>query len=1099
MVDTFSEEFSRLNEEQKKAVQSIEGPVLVIAGPGSGKTQILSMRVGQILRETDTSPSGILCLTFTESAAVNMRERLESLIGREAYRVAIHTFHNFGTDIIQNHPEFFFGSATFSPADDLKRIEILEHVLDELTHDDPLRAIHPVEGYVYLSDIQYAIGYLKNAGVRPEEFIAILEYNKKALLRLNAILSDVFCERLTKSSLEGIRDAIEKIHEIDTSEFPSKFFHPLEDIVVSSLKRSYDKMDNVMTPLSEWKKKWLTKDENGKHVLKDTLRMDRLISLSGIYKKYQQKMYEAGFYDFDDMLLDAIQALEENPILKYELQERFQYILIDEFQDTNDAQMRIIHLLSDNAVNEGRPNVMAVGDDDQAIYRFQGADVSNILDFKNTFRDPEIIFLTKNYRSTQNILDIARSVIVQGEERLENLLPEMEKVLVASNADMKAGDIVGKVFPTDAHEKTWVAQEIRRLIDSGENPSDIAIISRKHKHLETLVPYLKDKDIPLSYERSQNVFREPHIQQLIIMARFVDSLLDKTREDADEYLPEILAFPFWRIDRKRIWEVSVRASKENRLWLDVMEEYKELKPIAHFFMECGAEAKHRPLEYILDVLVGSHVPLVQEDENDEDAVVHQSPFKSYYFSEDRFTHEKSSYLSFLSSLRVFMRALREYRSGEILKVHDLIEFVDLHEKNNLVLTDQNQFTNADKSVQLLTAHKAKGLEFGTVFILSCQNSIWAGRGRPKKLSMPVNMPIEPPSDSYDDKLRLFYVALTRAKKHLYLTRYEQDDLGKESSGLEFLVGNEILKIDEPEDTIEPQLHDVLTSSWFTFHSPEFSGDEKILLGTLLTNYQMSVTHLNNFLDIVHGGPQKFLEHNLLRFPQAKSVSAAYGSAIHRTFELIYGYLKRNANMPGEEVVLGWFESELYKQRLSSSDFRFKVEEGKSMLTKFLSEKTDSFNPDHLSEVNFKNQGVVVDGAHLSGKIDKIVNDGGMVAVCDYKTGKAFDSWEHVRIDQKPKVRAYERQLLFYKLLMNESRDYCNLNVVKGVLEFVHPKNGRLIDLELEFKDEDVDRLRKLIKAVHTKIMNIDFPDIGKYTNDMKGILMFEDDLINETI
>ncbi|MCK5590929.1 MAG: UvrD-helicase domain-containing protein, partial [Candidatus Pacebacteria bacterium] len=391
MEDTvFKERYKKLNKSQKKAVDTIDGPVLVVAGPGSGKTEILSLRVANILRETDIAPSNILCMTFTDSASNNMRERLAEIIGREAYRVAIHTFHSFGVEVIDKNPEFFYSGANFIPADDLAQLEIVETILTDLDHNNPLRSIHPEQGFVYAGSLVQAIGNLKKAGLTPEEFKAILDHNKEEIEFANPLLAEVFDERLSKSSFEKIVRLIQKLQTYKSKPFPVSHLTPWLPNVAYSLKRALEEAERQekATALSRWKTKNTKKDDDGKRVHRDHINLEKMYALAFVYEKYKAEMYARGYYDFDDMLLEAIQAIQKNNRLRYDLQEQFQYVLVDEFQDTNDAQVRLLRLITDAEVHEGRPNVMAVGDDDQAVYKFQGAEISNILDFKGAYRDP---------------------------------------------------------------------------------------------------------------------------------------------------------------------------------------------------------------------------------------------------------------------------------------------------------------------------------------------------------------------------------------------------------------------------------------------------------------------------------------------------------------------------------------------------------------------------------------------------------------------------------------------------------------------------------------------------------------------------------------
>lgn len=1110
MKKDFEEAYAKLNPAQKAAVDTIDGPVMVVAGPGSGKTEILSLRVANILRRTDMSPGNILCLTFTDSAAVNMRRRLTALMGNTAYRVAISTFHSFGTDIIHSFPEHFFGGAALSPSDSLASIKILENIFSELPHSDPLSSLY--EGtFAYLSDAQNAISHLKKGGLSPLEFRAVLDQNRSVFEYINPALMRVFAERISKKSFEKARGLAKTLRDF-SSEEAAPLVRPLNIVAAESLERALESSEEIdkTTPLSEWKKEWTEKSDDGACVLKGTNALPKLFSLASVYEKYQSGMRSAGYYDFDDMILDVIHSLEENPSLRYELQERYQYILVDEFQDTNDGQMRLVRLLTDAPVHEGRPNIMVVGDDDQAIYKFQGAEISNILSFRGMFRDVALITMTENYRSTQSVLDLARRIILKGEERLENKIPEIVKELSAGNTSLSNGEIARKNFPTRTHEFRFVASEIRRLLSSGVSGKDIAVIGRKHKNLETLIPFFSSLHIPVSYERRQNVFEEPHVRELILLSRFIVSLVRKNKEEADEFLPEILSFPFWGISRKTIWEISIEAERSHskrRRWLDVMLASTDdrVRALAEFFLELAERSHNETLEEVLDEMMGSEFvsTAFSEDEDieiqsaakPEAARKFQSPFKEYYFSRENFEKNKSQFLTFLSSLRVFVGALREYKQGALLRVSDLVEFVDLHEKNNIRVSDTSPFVSGNDAVTLLSAHKAKGLEFDTVFVLSCQDDVWAGRGMPSKLPFPKNLLLAPAGDTLDDKLRLFYVALTRAKRHLYLTSYDMSENGKESLPLQFLVDVDTAA-ERGEMTEENSNETVLSDAWKAVLAPPFIADEEALLRSLLDEYQMSVTHLNNFLDVTRGGPETFLEHNLLRFPQAKSPASGYGSAMHGTIEKIYTYLRRTGAMPSIDEIFSWFEEELLRERLSVRDHRHFLKQGRDALSVYLKIRGSTFDPAHKIETNFKNQGVVIGEARITGKIDKMIPQNNEMRVVDFKTGKTFDSWESPRADEKVKLYKYRRQLIFYKLLVENSRDYHGYSVNEGALEFLEPdKKGEIRDLFLEITSEEKEYTKRLIEAVYKKIIALDFPDTRGYAKDLEGVKRFEERLL----
>jgi len=1105
----FKKRYRKLNHQQKQAVDNIEGPMLVVAGPGSGKTELLSLRVANILRKADIYPQNILCLTFTDSAAFNMRDRLRGLIGDDAYRVAIHTFHSFGVEIMEQHRELFYEGAIFNSVDELTQTAIIEDILKNLSHDNPLSKTHPEYGYIFSKSVKDSIQHLKKAGLTPKEFLVILNHNKKAIKFLNPLVEKAFGTRITKKTINRADEVLSEIKAKSIKNFPVSNMEPLLNVVERSLERAIDKSasSGKTSPLTQWKKSWTKKTNKGKRVLQDSCYIDKMEALADVYKKYRQTMFKKGYYDFDDMILEVIKTIEQNKSLQYELQEQYFYILVDEFQDTNDAQTRLLHLLTDNPVNEGRPNIMAVGDDDQAIYKFQGAEISNIIKFKNHYRSPDIISLVKNYRSQQDILDVARHVITKGEERLEKIIPELNKALIAAKEDIQEGDIHSKEFSDPNHQYLWITKEIKRLIKKGKQPEEIAVIARTHKELEKMASFLSKESISVSYERQKDVLKEPHIMQLVKIARFINTLLNKSTDEADYLLPDILSFSFWNISRKDLWKLSANAHQQRKNWIDCMLESDNnyFNKMAEFFLSLSQKAKYQPVEKILDDIIGTKIP------NSQIAQEITSPFKDYYFGKQKFQQNPGKYLSFLSSLRAFIYALREYKKGAFLKTEDLIEFVDIHLDNNLPLLDKNPFVTGEEAVHLTTAHGAKGLEFDTVFVMSCQDEVWAKNKGREILPFPSNLPISPAGDTRDDQLRLFYVAISRAKSNLYLTSFRLKENGRESTRLHFLSKNNQPKLSPDKVSKKEIVNNSGNAEQATtavnnflerviFNRPPFAKNEEVLLKKLLENYQLNVTHFNNFLNVADGGPQKFLEDNLLRFPQPKSAPLSYGSAMHYTMEQIYKYLKNTQNPPIQSKVTKWFEKFLRDERLGPKEFKHFFERGKDALKVFYSNRKDSFDSSHIVEFSFKNQGVVVDEVPLGGKIDKIVKKGDKeIQVHDFKTGRYTKDWKGKTKHDKIKLWKYKNQLIFYKVLIERSRRFSseNYKVKRGVLEFLEPTEDKeIIVLPLEIKDKQVEDLKQLIRKVYQKIINLDFPNTNDYREDIKGIEQFQKDLLD---
>ncbi len=1071
----FKERYKKLNERQLLAVEHIDGPLLVLAGPGSGKTELLGLRAANILEKTDTPPKNILNLTFTDAASLNMRERLIDLIGVDAYRVPISTFHSFCLDIIENYPEYFYQGADFNLADEAIKTKMVEDILTELEDEDPLKITHPEMGYVYLEDIKKAISLLKEEGIFPIEFKEILGKNKEDLEKINAHISSIFDERVNTRMISELRKIIPKIDKI-REKFLMLHFYSLPFMVSESLKKVIETEETGK--LSEWKQKWTRKGKDGR-LLKDTFYMEKVESMSIIYKKYLEKMQREGYYDFSDMILNVIEVLEKNDALRYDLQEKYLYIQVDEFQDTSGIQMRLLDLMTKDEVH-GMPNICVVGDDDQTIYRFQGAEISNILNFKEKYKDTEIITLVENYRSTQDILDVARSIILKGEERLEGILPEVRKDLISIQKG-KRGEIIGKAFQTEEEEFSFVAKEVKKKLKDGIKPEEIVVIARTHNTLKKIFQYFKSLEISVFMDRRDNVMEKQHIREIVGIIRFAVFLLQGDRKKAEELLPDILSYSFWEIEKEKIWEISIKSYEENRPWMSYIKKEESLKKIGEFLLDLSVRAKNAPAEEIIDIIIGSKKGSME------------SPFKSFYFGREVLEKRKGEYLSLLSSLKCFVGAVREHQRGKMIKASDLLEFVDLHENNNIPVLDKNPLIIEEGAVFLSTAHGVKGSEFEVVFVLNCQEEVWGKKRKSEKLILPSNLPFQRNSEGYDDRLRLFYVSLTRAKKSLYLSFHRKRKDGKGFTPLEF-----IKEIDVDEDSCEINREAVSSFSDSFFFIP-FSKKEKNLLFSVVKDYKLSATSFTKFLNVAEEGPQSFLEDSLLRFPRKKSLPLSYGTAVHNSIRELYMKLKKEGKLMKEKEFLSSFVEYLKKERLSESDFRRAKKRGEEALSLFYNKEKNFFSSDHLIERDFKNQGCQVAGIDITGKIDKIIKKEEGIMVSDFKTGSALTSWNEKGKYNKIKAWKYRNQLIFYKLLIETSRDFEKYKVFSGRLEFVEPSEKKeIISLDLEIKKEEAERVAFLIKEVGERIKNLQFPSFEK-KETIEDIRKFEEDLLSKKI
>lgn len=1124
---TFSERYQKLNTKQRQAVDTIDGPLLVLAGPGTGKTELLSMRAANILQKTDTLPSSILCLTFTDSGATAMRERLADIIGADAYKIAIHTFHSFGTEIINQNTEHFFHGAQYQPADELAQYEIMRGIFEELDYTNPLASRNGDE-YTHLRDTTTVISELKRSGLTSDELRAVLDANDLVLDEIEADIRDAFSTRISKSTVHLLGPIAQKAASITQPSLPPAIT-PYANAFALSIAHAVDAaIDTDSTkPITAWKNTWCEKNESGDIVLKDRKRHGKLRALSHIYYQYITRMQAAGLFDYDDMILQVVHAMETQPELRANLQEKFQYIMVDEFQDTNLAQLRILFDLTNNVET---PNVMAVGDDDQAIYSFQGADVGNIQRFRTEYNNPEIIVLVDNYRSAPAVLTAARAVITQGSDRLENGDNDIVKELTPHVSATKSHVELHQYASTD-DERRGIAASIKSLITKGEQPNSIAILARRHHELVALLPYLADADIAVNYERRENVLDHDIIRLIEHVMMIIDALHRDAHDEADALLPEILSHPAWGYTPHDIYKLSLASYRNHQLWLESMQTNPVFKPFADWLIIRTAAIHVEPLELQIDTVLGvgeqsqraidetSTAPLSPDQGQEitgaqplnrgDDAIAntpsdaYRSPLYRYFFSPEKLAHEPDAYLSTLEALRTIRDQLREHYGHEQPNVQTFLEFLAMHrELGSSITAVRRRGEGSHDQVNLMTAHKSKGLEYEHVFVIGAIDSAWGERVRTRSrlISYPVNLPLAPAGDSFDERLRLFFVAMTRAKKTLTMSYSDTDGTSKTSMVASFLSGVEPITHDVSDNIAE--LTDHVELNWRGRLAGALDNDLRSLLAPTLETYKLSATHLGNFLDLSQGGPQHFLLNNLLRFPQAKSANAMYGTAIHATLQRAHDFYQAMGEKRPLEDLLGDYERILRDQHMSESDFDTFYSRGIDSLSAFLSSEYDTFSQTERTEVGFGNQGVVIEGARLTGALDLVDIDTSekTITVTDYKTGHPSRDWRGKTEYEKIKLHKYRQQLMFYQLLVENSRDYSAYTFSGALLQFVEPTHsGDILSLADSFSSEDLDRFRQLIHAVWTCIMRLDLPDVADYPPTLKGIEQFEQDLIDKSV
>lgn len=1072
----------KLNPAQQQAVDHIYGPLLVLAGPGTGKTQLLSARIANILQKTDASPQNILCLTFTESAAQNMRERLTSMILDDAYDVHINTYHGFGSDIIRSYPQYFEDidletgkdSRLERPVDELQSLQIITEILEKLPYDSPL-----LSAKYYPKNVVSTISELKRALYTPDSLEALAKQN---LAQVHALSPKI------AKALEGV------------SRFPTKvadalaLFTPLLEILEphdglamlasDSLKSALIDADEQgkSTPLTAWKNTWLTKDATNNFIFTSEEEHLRIIALARVFNAYQEALDAKQLYDFDDMILRTINALKTRDELRFNLQETYQFILLDEFQDTNAAQFELVKLLADNPVNEGQPNIFAVGDDDQAIYAFQGARVSNMLAFKESYRDVKVINLTENYRSHPDVLHVAHQVAQQIESRLHYQLEGVEKILQASATNLpKQATIERHEFNAEANEYAWVANRIAALTSNGTHPSEIAILAPQHKYLERVVPFLAKNEVPVSYEKREDILQTSLLRTFRQSAELIVAIAHNNSALMNQLFPQVLSMDFYEIPVQELWQVNwACATKANmKTWAEHALANPILAPHVSAFLKLGLLANTEPLEYVLDYLTGNTSLKLEKDSS------YISPLKNYYFSDHSDNLQYYELLTNLSTIREHLRA-RQAGQDHLLTTQDFLDFILAYEAAEQPLINTHPIAQKDDSVRLMTTYKAKGLEFEHVFLLSVHDDIWGkkARGNSNKLGLPANLQhVRYRGSSEDELRRLLFVSITRAKHGLYLTSHAMKDNGKATEPVKYLLefsdgdsrksavlpekNQQVNVVDyEPSETMQ-----AVDTLWHSRHL-HLTADLKSLLQERLAKYQMSPTHLNTFIDTEYGGPEVFLLQTLLRFPQAPGEDGEFGNAIHGTLDW-YQHRLNEQKPQSLQKILAEFDKQLDKRYIASNrldDFRAR---GHHALKIYIPASETMFKKQAQSEVDFRKEGVIVGEAHLTGKLDRIeINEQNKtIDIVDYKTGKPATKW-----DTSIKLQKYRQQLYFYKLLIEGSHTFAGYKVNSARLEFIEPlPSGECAPaLYVDFSDAEEKATKALITEIWSKIQNLDF-------------------------
>jgi DNA helicase-2/ATP-dependent DNA helicase PcrA len=1085
MDQSFSEAYKRLNGAQKQAVDTIDGPLLVIAGPGTGKTQLLSTRAAKIAATGNVNASNILCLTFTETGAAEMRSRLVRVMGLAGSEVAVHTFHSFGTWLIGQYPEQFSTERALQPLDDLSRYRVFEELLSALPLRHQLAVRGDGDSFIRRHAVEEAIRAFKQAGLSPAALRASIRANKQTFTTLQPLLDELFGSTLSAKRLPAIAELVASYaKEAAPGSLQAILLHGLGEAVIDS------QAAGKTAPIGSWRTEH-TVIKGGHRVFKSQAGSEVLNDTIDLYEQYQARLAVLGRYDYEDMIIWASGALEANEDMRLDVAERFQYIMVDEYQDTNGAQNRLLDsILQANPLNS--PNVMVVGDDDQAIMRFQGAEASGMFAFVHAY-SPTMVVLTENYRSSQQILDAARQIMMQTSERLEVTLPEynLQKQLHAQNEPSKTA-VKHLCYDSPAVQHEAIAEQIAQLLKQGVPATEIAVIGRKHASLAEFVPYLASRDIATNYDRHEDILTQPHISQLLELADCIARIVDNPRR-AERSLPHILAANYWQLAPLDIYRLAATARENKTGWLDTMLEstVDQWPPIAEWLIAAANASQTHNFTQFFDILIG-RTPL-------PDTTLEYSPFKTYLDES-----ATDSYITLLSHLICLRSAVLESRPNAT-GLSDLLEVAAEYRASDLRLIDNNPVLKGDAAgVQVMSAHGSKGREFDYVFILSALDNVWGAKARSQsqRVRLPENLPLYQAGDADSDRLRLLYVCMTRARSHLTIASYTATDAGKPAAALSYLQLGDDSKgwwQPQPQALAPANRAQTLETAWSPIVKPSHRSLKEVLQ-PLLATYRLSASGLRSFLDICYAGPVACIEQSVLGFPSAHNSRSALGSAAHKALEALY-----RAHASGEplshQALLHVFDEKLTASGLTDLELASVREHGHQFLPIF----ADNFTAHDLTDITATEQFLTANlpgnDVPLSGFIDALKQTEDGIAVIDYKTGRPpLPDWKTTGLSDSKKLSQhfYRQQLLFYKLLIDNSTLY-SVPATHAELIFVEPnETGDFIRLHInDFDPAELERTAQLVAAVYSRIKEADLPDISAYSQDLKGVLQFEADLLGE--
>ncbi len=951
----FDIQYKRLNKAQKEAVDAIEGPVMVIAGPGTGKTTILTLRIANILKRTDTPANGILAITYTDAGVKAMRQKLQGIIGDRAHDVRIHTFHGFASSVIAEYPDHFLHLSDKKQMTDIEQESLIRAIITDTKFADVRPAGKPD---AYISGIIRSIDDAKREALTPE---MVRQHARQEIGRIKNDEDSISSRGATKGKLKA--DALEQI-----------------------------------------------------------AKCERTILFGDIYELYEAKKEEVKKMDFNDLIIELLLALRNDELLLRLLQERYLYLHVDEHQDTNDAQNFIVGMIAEFFET---PNIFIVGDEKQAIYRFQGASVENFLLLQKKWPAMKLISLDTNYRSHQDILDASFGMIEKNYEEGEHADLRI-KLKGGSKLDTESGSTSGLQIVTGenvAAIEAHMVGELHALYEREPNATT-AIIVRRNRDLDRVIRLLESNGIAVASERSIDMFSHP-VGRLFF--DLVDYLTDLSKTDA-------LA----RTMVAGMWELSLEQA------IDLVKNVKSGKP------------------FELPALLG-----IQRQMLNDGAIgflIHaaeQSGFTTLVTRHPSYIHVWRGIITLAESLT---------REGDIRDPVELIRAMLAYRLSAETKTVKVSVGAPDLPIRAMTAHGSKGLEFDHVFIPYVTEESWVGRPKGASFVLPKKRTAD--SDIRDVR-RLFYVALTRARKHVTVLTAREESDGKALEPLRFI------------DELEEKYASRLSLSRVGIEAVHEGGSEKRraqssehdTIGTelvsiakrVLTEKGLSVTALNHFLKC----PNTFLYQSILKLPQAPSVPAEKGSAMHYAFDAAWQSTDRSRaglELVMKEKITEYFADSFLPSVEKTPAMKELLDDVPAVAAALESHFAQSERATVYTETwvereftgTYNGQTIHIP---LHGKMDAIVDTSDLVYVYDYKTRQAM-SVNAIKGETKSDSSGdYFRQLIFYKLLLSADPRW-RTKKIEPALVFVSPDDkGRCPTVTVPIEATDSERVNKEIQQL----------------------------------